>query len=170
MPRGGAYHPGVLSPFLFWRPDRARLASIALQVIAVVVLAASAVAGVTALWSDLRLAYTWSAPSIFSEVDRKQMSAVREAVPPGATILVLAKWTDVWHARLWQRGLFPRNPVVVRLEPYGPEEIRKFRQRYASRYAVLIGPPAFDLGFRWRRDLGSLPGLASRVWFGELSP
>lgn len=160
----------MLSPFLFWRPDRTRFVSAGLRLIAVVVLAASAVAGLTALWGDLRLAYTWSGPSIFSELDRKQMSAVREVVPRGATILVVAKWTDVWHARLWQRGLFPRNPVVVRLEPYVPQEIREFRHRYAIRYAVLIGPPAFDLGFRWRRDLGPLPGLPGRVWFGELSP
>ena len=160
----------MLSPLLLWRPDRTRLASLALQVVAAVVLAASAVAGVSALWSDLRLAYTWSGPSIFSEVDLKEMSAVRDVVPPGATVLVVAKWSGVWTARLWQRGLFPRNPVVVRLEPYGPKEIRAFRKRYAIRYVVLVGPPAFDLGFRWRRDLGPVPGLPDRVLLGELSP
>lgn len=160
----------MLSPFLYWRSDRARLASASLRLVAVVVLAASAAAGLTAIWSDLRLAYTWSGPSIFSEPDLKAMSAVREAVPPGATILVVARWADVWTARVWQRGLFPRNPVVVRLEPYTAQEIRKFRQRYAIRHAVLIGPPAFDLGFRWRRDLGPVPGVPGRVEFGELLP
>ena len=98
------------------------------------------------------------------------MAAVRKAVPEGAAILVLAKSTDVWHARLWQRGLYPRNPVVVLFEPVGPRAIGKLRSRYGIRHAVLIGPPGLDPGFRWRRELGTLAGLPDLVSFGELAP
>jgi hypothetical protein len=160
----------VLSPFLFWRPDRARLASASLRLIAAVVVAASAAAGGTALWRDLRFAYTWAGPSIYAETDRRQMTAVRQTVSEGEVILLIAKPTDVWHARLWQRGLYPRNQVVVLFEPVGVNGIRRLRSRYGVRHAVLIGPPGFDPGFRWHRDLGPLAGLPDRVSFGELLP
>ena len=160
----------MLSPFLFWRPDLIRLASHGLRLIALVVLIASAAAGLSALWRDLRFAYAWAGPSIFSETDRRQMAAVQEAVPEGAVILLVARPDNVWHARLWQRGLYPRNQVAVLLEPVGPEAIGKLRSRYGIRHAVLIGPPGLDPGFRWRRDLGPLAGLPGLVSFGELAP
>lgn len=160
----------MLSPFLVWRPSRTRVASAGLKLVAGVVVAASAVAGLSALGRDLRLAYTWAGPSTFAETDRLQIAAVRERVPEGAVILLVAKRTDIWHARLWERGLFPRNQVATLFEPVTIEEVQKLRSRYGIRYAVLIGPPTFDSGFRWQSDLGNLPGLPSRVSFGELSP
>ena len=160
----------MLSPFLFWRPDRARVASASSRLIAAAVLAAAAVSGLTALWRDLRFAYAWAGPSIYAANDRRHMTAVQEAVPAGAVILLVAKQTDVWHARLWQRGLYPRNQVVVLLEPFGPHAIHRVKSRYGIRYAVLIGPPSVEPGFRWRRELGSLAGLPGRVSFGELAP
>lgn len=98
------------------------------------------------------------------------MSTVQRAVPAGAVILLVAKPTDVWHARLWQRGLYPRNQVAVLLEPVGPAAVRALRSRYGIRYAVLIGPPDLDPGLRWRRELGALSGLPDFVSFGELAP
>jgi hypothetical protein len=160
----------VLSPFVLERPDRARLSAAALRLIAAVVLAASAAAGLTALWRDLRFAHAWAGPSIYSAVDRRQMAAVQAAVPEGAVILLVARPTDVWHARLWQRGLYPRNPVAVLLEPVGPAAVGRLRARYGIRYAVLIGPPGVDPGLAWRRDLGALAGLPERVSFGALAP
>ncbi len=160
----------MLSPF-FFRPsggNRARL--IALRAIAIIVFAASTAAFLTALVPDLRIAYAWAGPSIFSEVDRKQMSAVRDAVPEGAVLLLAAKPRDVWHARLWQRGMYPRNQVAVQLEPFSTGVIRSLRARYGIRYVVLMGSPALDSELLWRRDLGPLPGLSDRVSLGELRP
>ncbi len=131
------------------------------------ILAASVMAGLLALREDIRVAYLWAGPSVFRDVERQEMTAVREAIPEGAVLLLFARPTDHWHARLWQRGLYPRNPVVVLIEPFPEETYRKFRELYGVRYAVLLGPPSFDPGLLWRRDLGPIPGLPGQVSFGE---
>lgn len=119
---------------------------------------------------DLQTAYRYAGPSIYPPVDRKQMDTVAGLLPKGTAVLVMANSTNVWHAWMWQRGLYPEHPVVVSLEPWSPEDIRKARERYGIHHAVLIGPPPVDPGFRWSRDLGPLVGLPLRVVFGELKP
>ena len=52
------------------------------------------------------------------------MDAVRAALPPGAPLLLVAGSGDAWHARLWQRGLYPRNTVIVRFEPWNATALR----------------------------------------------
>jgi hypothetical protein len=160
----------VLSPFWFVPSGRKKVGIFGLRVLAAAVIVASLAAGLAALREDLRLAYLWATPSIFKDLDRKEMAAVRDSVPEGAVLMLVAKPTDGWHARLWQRGMFPRNPVAVILEPVPEETVRALRERYAIRYAVLIGPPSQDPGLLWRRDLGPLPNLPGRVYFGELAP
>jgi hypothetical protein len=160
----------VLSPVLLWSPGELRLRELLLRLAATAVVLASLASGLTALVRDLRFAYRNAGPSVFTDVDRRQMSAVREAVHAGDTILLVGTPDDVWHAGLWQRGMYPRNTVVLVLGPYDAAAIGELRHRYDIAYAVLLGPPPFDPGFRWSRDLGSLPGLPHRVSFGELSP
>jgi hypothetical protein len=149
---------------------RGNLENVLRDAAAGVVILASAAAALAAFVPDLRTAYLYAGPSVFSDVDRRQMSTVREAIPDGATLLLVAKRSGAWHARLWQRGLYPRNQVVVVMEPYDAAAVRAVRDRYAIRHAVLVGPPPFDPGLRWSRDLGPLAGLPDRVSFGELSP
>lgn len=149
-------------------PSRAR--SLLLGLAAGAVIASSLFAGLRALALDLRYAYRNAGPSVFADTDRRQMATVRAALSSDETILLLGTANTVWHARLWQRGMYPRNPVVVRLEPYDGAAIRSLRERYGIRHAVLLGPPAPDPGFQWSQDLGSLPGLPERVSFGELLP
>ena len=157
----------MLSPFWFWPSDRKQIPRLALRAIAGVVVASSLAAGVAALARDLRTAYLWAGRSIFGEADRRQMDAVRSALADGEVLLVYAVADDVWSARLWQRGLYPRNPVVVQLSasPEGPGGLRK---RYGARRAVLIGSPAFAPKLRGDRDLGPRIGRPGRVRFGEL--
>jgi len=165
-----SYHPKVLSPFFFGPSGGKRVRLITLRAIAIAVFAASTAAFLAALIPDVRIAYAWAGPSIFSEVDRRQMSAVRDAVPEGAVLLLAAKPRDVWHARLWQRGMYPRNQVAVQLEPFPADVIRSLRARYGIRYVVMMGSPALDAELLWHRDLGALHGLSDRVSLGELSP
>ncbi len=131
---------------------------------------ASLAAGLAALGRDLRIAYLYAGQSIFSSVDRKQMDAVRASLPAKAPILLIAKTANAWQAWLWERGLYPEHLVVVRFEPWSADEIRKARERFGFRHAVIIGPVPFDPGFRWTRDLGPMAGVPDRVVFGELAP
>jgi len=159
----------VLSPFVFWSTPTQN-SQFTLRIASAAVVAASLVVGVTALARDLRTAYLYAGPSIFSPVDQQQMKAVREVLPGGAPVLLLAKSSDAWHAWLWQRGLYPDHVVVVQFEPWSREAIQNARGRSEIRYVILIGPPPFDPGVRWTRDLGQLAGLPGHVVFGELAP
>ncbi len=98
------------------------------------------------------------------------MARVRASLPPDAALLLVATTDDAWHARLWQRAPYPDHTVIVRYEPLRPQELRRFRDQYAIRYALALGVPPPDPGFRSHEDLGTLAGLPSRVWFGELGP
>ena len=158
----------MLSPFVVWSTPGAE--STTLRIASAVVVVASLAAGVHAFAGDLRTAYLYAGPSIFTPVDRAQIDAVRAALPEQAPILLIASSTDVWYAWLWQRGLYPEHLAVVQLEPWSADDIRKARKRYGFRHAVLIGPPPVDPGFRWTRDLGPVAGLPTRVDFGELAP
>jgi hypothetical protein len=160
----------VLSPFVFWSTTTRNAQSTTLRIASAVVIVASLVVGVTALARDLRTAYLYAGPSIFSPVDQRQMGVVRALLPTGAPILLLAKSSDAWHAWLWQRGLYPEHSVVIQFEPWSQEAVRNARGQYGVHYVVLIGPPPFDPGLTWTRDLGQLGGLPSRVIFGELAP
>jgi hypothetical protein len=162
----------VLSPFWLRTIHGKRLASIALRTAGAAVVAASAAAGVAALARDLRTAYLWAGPSIFTAGEREQMARVRGELADGETIAVFAgaSQDDVFRARLWQRGLYPRNPVAVQFEGDPPERLRELRQRFAIRHAVLLGPPRSAPKLRDARDLGSVPGRAGRAAFGELPP
>ena len=131
---------------------------------------ASLLTGVQAIVADLRLAFRDAGPSVFTPVDRRQTAAVRASIPATASLLLVATADDAWHARLWQRALYPEHIVIVRYTPLLADELRRFRERYAIRYAVSLGVTPPDPGFQTHQDLGTLPGLPGHVWFGELGP
>lgn len=160
----------MLSPFYLWPWRRIATPSTLRQVAAAAVVAASLAAYLAAFVPDLLVAYRYAGPSPFTEADRRQMAAVTGAIPADASVLVLGTASGVWHARLWQRGLYPKHAVVVMLEPFDAAAIRAVRKRFDIRYAVLIGPPRFDPGLRWSRDLGTAAGVPDRISFGELTP
>ncbi len=137
---------------------------------AAIVFAASLASGGDALVADLRVAFRDAGPSVFTPVDRGQMAAVRESLPPGGSLLLVATKVDAWHARLWQRAFYPEHILIVRYEPLRADELKRLRDQYGIRFAISLGVAPPDPGFRSHRDLGTLPGLPSRVWFGELSP
>jgi hypothetical protein len=156
----------VLSPFLASSPT-SDLRPVRLRIAALVVLGASVAVWIFTAGRELWIAYHFAGPSVFSSVDRRQFATVREAVPEKAPLLLVAESGNAWQARLWQRAFFPRNAVLVVYQPYG-EGARTLRKSYGIRYAVLIGPPPYDPGFRWSRDLGPIAGMSAHVIFGEL--
>jgi hypothetical protein len=142
----------------------------ALSLAAACVAAASILSGGVAIVRDLRLAFRNAGPSVFSGVDRAQMDAVRAATPRGSTLLVAVGRNGAWAGLLWQRGLYPERAVVLRGEPVSAWAVAEARRRWRFAAVVAIGDPPPDPGFRAHRDLGPIPGLPGRVWFGELAP
>ncbi len=136
-------------------------------------LAASVLSGGLELYKDLRVAFRDAGPSVFGPTVRIQLDALRERLPPGASLLLVsAGMTDsAWYTRLFQRGLYPRTIAIVRNLPTpDPADLERIRSRYGVRFAISMGNPPPDPGFLTHEDLGPLPGIADRVWFGELAP
>jgi len=120
--------------------------------------------------ADLRVAFRDAGPSVFTPRDRKQMGTVQASLPADASLLLVATADEAWHARLWQRALYPEHTVIVRYEPLRADELKRLRNQYAIHQAVSLGNVPPDPGFRSHEDLGTLPGRPARVWFGELEP
>lgn len=120
--------------------------------------------------ADLHVAFRDAGPSVFTPRDRKQMGTVQASLPAGASLLLVATTDEAWHARLWQRALYPEHTVIVRYAPLRSDELIQLRHQYAIHHAVSLGNAPADPGFRSHEDLGTLPGLSARVWFGELGP
>jgi hypothetical protein len=78
---------------------------------------ASLAAGVVSMARDLEAVLRQPEGKVLSPAFEEQARRVRGEVPPGVRILVIASESDEWEARLWQRALYPRNPVSVRLPP-----------------------------------------------------
>ncbi len=158
------------TPFALVSRDGRGAASLLLGAVAGAVLGSTLLAGITAVDRDIRIAYTWAHPSVFTETDRRQMDAVRAAIPSGAPLIVLANDENIWHGVLWQRGLYPRNTATFVVAPYGPAQLRKLAASAGARWVVLIGSPTAAPELQGVRDLGQLYGLPARVSFGELAP
>jgi hypothetical protein len=137
---------------------------------AALVVGASLFTGARAIVADLRTAFRDAGPSVFTPRDRKQMGTVRDSLPAGASLLLVATADEAWHARLWQRALYPDHTVIVRYEPLRADELQRLRDQYAIHHAISLGDAPPDPGFRSHEDLGTLPGRPARVWFGELEP
>ncbi len=142
-----------------------------LRGIAALVALASLLAGGAALYRDLTIAFRDAGPSVFGPTVRQQLDTLRDRLPAGAPLLLVsASRTDgSWYARLFQRGLYPRNPVVVRYLPLAPAAERAAIARWSVRHGLAIGNPPPDLGFAGHEDLGTLPALTDRLWLGELA-
>ena len=154
-------------------PERPILPPRLLRFAAAVVLAASLACGGIAFLEDLTLAYGWAGPSVFSPTVRTQIDTLRKKLPAGSTVLLVGPGVgDVsWYVRLFQRALYPTDVAIVRILPLPKKAaLRALRSRHAIRYAISLGAPPADPGFVSHEDLGSLPAIADRVWFGELAP
>ena len=163
--------------FLLWpervsraEPPRSGAAT-ALSAAAGLFVCAAIASGAAAFVEDIRRAFRFAGPSVFSPGDRRQMDAVARALPRGTALLVVAGPTGVWTSLLWQRALYPAHEVIAVRESLTPELLATLRRQRRFPAAVAIGDPPPDPGFRSRRDLGAIPtGLPGRVVFGELSP
>ena len=67
------------------------------------------------------------------------MGTVRGSLPAGASLLLVATADEAWHARLWQRALYPEHTVIVRYEPLRADELKRLRDQYAIHHAVSLG-------------------------------
>jgi hypothetical protein len=134
----------------------------------ILVALAAVVSGALAFRNEIPRA-TSPAESVFSPAFREQLRIVENRVPAGAPVLHISAQPEPWFSRLWQRGLYPRNPIIV-IQPWDYPRLAELRTKYATRFAVSAGKPPLDPGFAWKVDLGAVPGLPGATWFGELAP
>jgi len=98
-------------------------------------------AGANTLRNDLVSTFRDSDPSVFPSAFPEQVRRVEQIAPRGAGLLLVASADDAWQARLWQRALYPRNPVVVRYRPLpSGEELEELRR--SSVFVLTLGKGA----------------------------
>lgn len=137
----------------------------------VLFVAAGLVVGVASFRRDFALSARQRGESVYSADFRRQVRYVTDRTPPRAGILLVATPQDTWRARLWQRALYPRNDVIVRLQPFAPDsELRPLRVHHSVTFAITLGDPSVDLPLRWNEDLGRMFREEPRVRFGALEP
>jgi len=152
--------------------DRAIAPPALIHAIAALVFAASLTAGGIAIARDLRVAFFVAGPSNVPPSIARQLDAVQRATPEGEPILLVSSTLpeELWYARLVQRVLYPRHRVLIRYLPLPREAADGLRRRWAIRYGLAMDARPADIGFLSPEDLGTLPALDHRVWFGPLSP
>ena len=116
------------------------------------------------------MVYRDAGPSIFAPADRRQYASVRERLQPGEALLVYATTAEKWYTCLWQRALYPRNPVIVRYNKSTAASLREDIRRFHIRHAVAFGNPPPDPGFWSVEELGEISGQPGEVRFGALRP
>lgn len=143
-----------------------------LRAFAALVAAAALLSFAAAFRKDYWIAFQDASPSEFPASVSGQVEAMTRVMPPGETLLLVAEFhaDGGWYARLFQRALYPRNRVIVGYMPLAPADIASLRRQWSARYGLALGVPPPDLGFLNHEDLGSLPAMKDRVWFGQVGP
>jgi hypothetical protein len=157
-------HPAGLDP----RP----IAPVALvRGIALLVFVASLAAGGVGIARDWRLAFGEAGPSNLPASIRRQIATIEKTVPAGQPILLVSATLpdELWYTRLVQREMYPRHVVLIRYQPLTRSDADALRRRWSIRYGVAFDTQPPDIGFLAAEDLGTLPALAQRTWFGELA-
>ncbi len=100
---------------------------------------------------------------------RRQAALIDRFSPHDAPIFYIMPALETWNSRMWKRALYPRPVFYVE----NPSETRSkwyldLRRRLGIHYALSIGHPPFDPGFRWKKELPSLPASTDVAWFGEM--
>jgi hypothetical protein len=150
------------------RIDSRRVAGVVLRAAIVPFVASALIVGVGALRDDLKLAFRYAGASVFPPSLARQLPTVLERIPEGRPILLLAPTANAWNARLWQRALYPRNPVIVRYEPF-PDRAALARMA-GVRDALFLGRPPRSLSVEWSEPIGSDSDGSERVVLGRPLP
>jgi hypothetical protein len=136
--------------------------SFAIRAVATAFAGSVFLAGALTLRTDLIVAFREADPRVFPPAFSQQVRRVEKIAPPRAELLVVASPDDAWRARLWQRALYPRNPVVVRYRPLPSggelEELRRF-----AAFVVALGAEVPELPLSSEERLGG-----ENVWIGTL--
>jgi hypothetical protein len=145
--------------------------TVATRTAAVLVATGAILFGGRAVRNSLPVAIRATREDPFPPQFRQQMEIVLRSLPPGAAVLHLSSVEEIWYSRMWERALYPQHAVVcLHAGGLDPARIRRVSQVFATQYAITVGAPPPDPGYRWIASLGRLPGLREESWFGELNP
>jgi hypothetical protein len=139
--------------------------------LALLVFVASLAAGGVGIARDWRVAFGEAGPSNLPASIRRQIETIEKTVPAGQPILLVSATLpdELWYTRLVQREMYPRHAVLIRYQPLTRSDADALRRRWSIRYGVAFDAEPPDVGFLNAEDLGTLPALAHRAWFGELA-
>ncbi len=87
------------------------------------------------------------ASTVFSPEFRAQVRAVEARLPPGAPVLHVCARQEGWFSRLWQRALYPNHRTIV-VQPWDLPRLAELRAKYGARFAISVGKPPVDPGYR----------------------
>ena len=142
-----------------------RIAGVLFRASLALLTASSLIVGFQAFRDDLKLAFGYAGASVFPPSLQRQLPTVLERIPEGRPILLLATTANAWNARLWQRALYPRNPVFVRYEPFpDPREMARIAD---LRDVLFLGRRPPSLAVDWIGHLGSDADGDERVMLGR---
>lgn len=145
--------------------------SIAVKAIAVVVVGGAVYFGATSFAREIEMAFQGGRVSVISPQLTDGVLMVKRIAPSGSTIFYISQTPEYWNSKLWQRALYPDVAVILiqtSVEVDGPR-LKQLKEKYSVHYALSVGDPPLDPGFRWHHSLPSLPGVGGQTWFGKLS-
>jgi len=102
------------------------------------------------------------------EVERAA-AYVQSQIPPASPVLLVVSKPDAWADGLWSRALYPNPIFLVYKQDLDTPDHHELRRKYRVRFAVSIGDPPLDPGFRWQKPAPGWTG-AGQVAFGEVKP
>jgi hypothetical protein len=151
------------------RPTDAALAA---NVLAVLVLAAAAFAGIPAILNLTSITFGAAPHDVVPPEMDAAVRLMRANLPPDVPLFYILDRPQPWLAGVWQRAAYP-NPVFF-LDHPGAADLdlpvnRRLRAKYNVRHALSVGdPPVLDR-FAWYKMLPPVPGSFPAA-YGELKP
>ena len=94
---------------------------------------------------------------------------VHSQIPPDSPVLLVVSEPDAWADGLWSRALYPNPIFLMYKQDLGTQDDHELRRKYEVRFAVSIGDPPLNPGFRWQKPAPGWTG-AGKVTFGEVEP
>jgi hypothetical protein len=135
--------------------------------LSVVVLGTAVVVALVEFPRELLFVFRNAPAEIVPGAIRRNVDEIRRRVPDADSVLYVMDSAEHWNSRIWHRALYPTPVLILTGSELGGTRDRALRRAFAVKWALSVGKPPVDPGYRWRISL--LPDPKGRtVWFGEL--
>jgi len=125
---------------------------------AVVTLGAGLYAALARANLDRAFVYSAGVRRVYPAGHLRQVEIFKSLVPKGPVFYIMDQ-PDYWQVGLWQRSIYPDNPVFLIYDPalvHAPST-ENLRTKHLIAYALCAGNPPPDAGYEWKVELPSYP-------------